>query len=255
MAILLEELEIDFPAGSLDLASRYLAFLWLAFDPTTKRFSNCLSYERQWQEPEGSEDSHGRALWGLGTVLGRSKDAGLRGAAGRLLELAVPAAVEFRSPRACAFALLGLDEYLESFPGDRAAANAANALGDRLLESYRANSSKDWKWFEDALCILQCSIAASTDTSGKAQRKRCHGLGRPRSARLADKRSALRTKGHFVPIGSHGFYSKKTEKARFDQQPIEACAAVSACLEAYRATGKRPLAERGLVGLQLVPRR
>src|SRR5258707_12406254 len=45
-------------------------------------------------------------------------------------------------------------------------------------------------------------------------------------------------KGHFVPIGSHGFYSRKTEKARFDQQPVEACAVVSACLQAYRATGK-----------------
>src|SRR2546429_7097367 len=45
-------------------------------------------------------------------------------------------------------------------------------------------------------------------------------------------------KGHFVPVGSHGFYSRKTEKARFDQQPVEACAAVSACLQAYRATGK-----------------
>ena len=50
--------------------------------------------------------------------------------------------------------------------------------------------------------------------------------------------SVAKRKGHFVPIGSHGFYSKKTEKARFDQQPIEACAAVSACLQAYRATGK-----------------
>jgi hypothetical protein len=46
------------------------------------------------------------------------------------------------------------------------------------------------------------------------------------------------TKGHFVPIGSHGFYSKKTEKARFDQQPVEACAAVSAFLQAYRTTRK-----------------
>ena len=41
-----------------------------------------------------------------------------------------------------------------------------------------------------------------------------------------------------MPVGSHGFYSKNTEKARFDQQPVEACAAVSACLQAYRATGK-----------------
>src|SRR5689334_865780 len=124
VAILLEEVGSISARSSLDLATRYLAFLWLAFDPATKRFRNCLSYERQWQEPQGSEDSHGRALWGLGTVLGRTSDAGLRGAAGRLFEMAVPAAVDFRSPRACAFALLGLLEYLESFPGDRAAINA-----------------------------------------------------------------------------------------------------------------------------------
>ncbi len=45
-------------------------------------------------------------------------------------------------------------------------------------------------------------------------------------------------KGHFVPIGSQGFYSRNGEKARFDQQPVEACAVVSACLQAYHATGK-----------------
>src|SRR5205823_13034637 len=109
----------------------------VAFDPKSMRFRNCLCYERPWQEPEGSEDSHGRALWGLGTVLGRSRDAGLRGAAGRLFELALPAAVEFKSPRACAFALLGLQEYLDSFSGDRAALSAADALANRLLNSYR----------------------------------------------------------------------------------------------------------------------
>src|SRR6266850_7847674 len=144
VAILLEELGSCIPSSSSDLAARYLAFLWLAFDPITKRFRNCLSYERQWQEREGSEDSHGRALWGLGTVLGQSKDAGLRGAAGRLFELAIPAAVEFKSPRACAFALLGLHEYLDSFPGDRAALGAADDLANRLLNSYRAVHSTRW---------------------------------------------------------------------------------------------------------------
>src|SRR5467141_2566396 len=146
VVILLEELRSSIPAESSELAARYLAFLWLAFDPTTKRFRNCISYERQWQEREGSEDSHGRALWGLGTVLGRSKDAGLRGAAGRLFELAIPAAVEFKSPRACAFALLGLHEYLDSFPGDRAALGAADELANRLLSSYLAVHSDEWNW-------------------------------------------------------------------------------------------------------------
>jgi glycosyltransferase involved in cell wall biosynthesis len=235
---LLEELVVRVPAGSVDLASRYMAFLWHAFDPSTKRFRNCLSYECSWQEPEGSEDSHGRALWGLGTVLGRSKIAGLRGAAGRLFELAIPAAVEFRSPRACAFALLGLQEYLDSFPGDRAALSASDALANRLLNSYRSNRSDDWKWFESGLAYSNARLPQSLMRAGvRAANEEMISAG----LEALDWLVAIQrceVKGHFVPIGSQGFHSKTTEKARFDQQPVEACANVAACLQAYRATGK-----------------
>jgi hypothetical protein len=58
--------------GILDrsqLSSRYLAFLWLAFNTETGRFRNFLGYDRQWTEYCGSDDSHGRALWSLGKVL------------------------------------------------------------------------------------------------------------------------------------------------------------------------------------------
>jgi glycosyltransferase involved in cell wall biosynthesis len=238
VAILLEEFAGITPTATLDLASRYLAFLWLAFDPATKRFRNCLSYERQWQDAEGSEDSHGRALWGLGTVLGRTKDAGLRGAAGRLFELAVPAAVEFKSPRACAFALLGLLEYLESFPGDRAALNAADALANRLLDSYRANSSADWKWFEGVLSYSNARLPQALIRAGRRGANEAMVSAGLEALEWLATIQRCEIKGHFVPIGSHGFYSMKTEKARFDQQPVEACAAVSAFLQAYRATGK-----------------
>ena len=238
VAILLEEFMNNAPKVPLDLASRYLAFLWLAFDSATKRFHNCLSYQRQWQELEGSEDSHGRALWGLGTVLGRTQSAGLRGAAGRLFELALPAVVEFRSPKACAFALLGLLEYLESFSGDRAALNAADALANRLMDCYQAHRSADWKWFEDGLSysnarLPQALIRAGTRSSNAA----VVSAGLEALGWLASLQHC-EIKGHFVPIGTHGFHSKNTEKARFDQQPIEACAAVSAFLQAYRAVGK-----------------
>jgi glycosyltransferase involved in cell wall biosynthesis len=238
VAILLEELGVTAPAGSADLASRYLAFLWLAFEPVTKRFRNCLSYERQWHESEGSEDSHGRALWGLGTVLGRSKDAGLRGAAGRLFELAIPAAVEFKSPRACAFALLGLQEYLDSLPGDRAALNASDALANRLLHLYRAHQSDGWNWFENVLAYSNARLPQALIRAGIRNSNNEMAAAGLEALDWLTSVQRCEVKGHFVPIGSQGFYSKKTEKARFDQQPVEACAAVSACLQAYRVTGK-----------------
>jgi glycosyltransferase involved in cell wall biosynthesis len=238
VAILLEELGAATPAGWSDLATRYLAFLWLAFDPATKRFRNSLSYERQWLEPEGSEDSHGRALWGLGTVLGRSKDLGWRGAAGRMFELAVPAAVEFRSPRACAFALLGLQEYLDSFPGDRAALAAAEALANRLLNSYRTNHSVDWNWFESVLAYSNARLPQALIRAGMRTANEEMVSAGLEALHWLNTIQRCEVKGHFVPIGSQGFYSMDSEKARFDQQPVEACAVVSACLQAYRATGK-----------------
>ncbi len=242
LAILLQESGTEIAStqegAALDLASRYLAFLWLAFNPATKRFRNSLGYDRQWQELEGSEDSHGRALWGLGTVLGRSKDSGLRGAAGRLFELAVPAAVAFKSPRACAFALLGFQEYLESFPGDRAALNSADSLANRLLEAYRANRSLDWKWYENELAYSNARLPQALIRAGRrSSNKEMVSAGLEALDWLATVQSC-EIKGHFVPVGSHGFHAKNSEKARFDQQPVEACAAVSAYLEAYRATRK-----------------
>ena len=235
---LLEEIGVHAPANSVDLASRYLAFLWHAFDPATKRFRNSLNYEGLWQETEHSEDSHGRALWGLGTVLGRSKNAGLRGAAGRMFELAVPAAVEFKSPRACAFTLLGLQEYLDAFPGDRAALGASDTLTNRLLNSYRANRLDDWKWFERGLAYSNARLPQALMRAGmRAGNEEMLSAGLEALDWLVTLQRC-EVKGHFVPIGSQGFYSKTTEKARFDQQPVEACAMVSACLQAYSATGK-----------------
>src|ERR1700731_3342511 len=128
LTTLLEQLGQTEPLATDNLASRYLAFLGHALNPANGRFRNFLSYARAWNEAQGSEDCHGRALWALGTVLARSKDRALRGAAGRLLEIAVPAIVSFSSPRAWAFALLGIEEYLKCFPGDRDAQQMSSVL-------------------------------------------------------------------------------------------------------------------------------
>jgi glycosyltransferase involved in cell wall biosynthesis len=220
-----------------DWSFRYLAFLDHAFNPDKKRFRNFLGYDHRWMEDQGSEDSHGRALWALGTLLARSANDGLRGAAGRLFEFSLPAVLEFYSPRACAYALLGIQEYLHSYPGDRDAQHVRFAVARRLLDMYELIRRSDWKWFENVVAYGNARLPQAMILVGSAcadDRMVSAGL---ESLDWLMETQRSETNGHFVPIGSQGFYRQGGEKARFDQQPIEAAGAVSACLQAYRVTG------------------
>jgi hypothetical protein len=211
---------------------RYLAFLWHAFNPENGRFRNFMPYDRRWREEFGSEDSHARALWALGTVIGRSADEGARGLAGRLFDRALPAAAGFTSPRAWAFTILGCQEYLRRFTGDRAAQTMRDTLADRLLGLFRANSSPDWLWFEDVVAYCNARLSQAMLVCGAAGRDDCLEVGLRSLRWLVEIQTS--EGDHFVPIGSNGFYRRGGEKARFDQQPVEAGDMVSACLTAHR---------------------
>ncbi len=220
-----------------DWPCRYLAFLEHAFHPERKRFRNFLGYDHRWAEEQGSEDSHGRALWALGTLLARSEDCGMRGAAGRLLEFSLPAALEFSSPRAWAYTLLGIQEYLNAYAGDRDAQKVRFVLSRRLLEMYESIRRPDWMWFEDVLAYGNARLPQALLLTGAAcadDRMVSAGL---EALDWLMNTQRCETNHHFVPIGSQGFYHQGGDRARFDQQPLEAAGAVSACLEAYRVTG------------------
>jgi glycosyltransferase involved in cell wall biosynthesis len=222
-----------------DFSGRYMSFLEHAFDASKGRFQNFLSYDRRWNQEEGSEDCHGRALWALGTVLGRSDDEGLRSAAGRLFESALYPVADFHSPRACAYAVLGIQEYLSSYTGDRDVQKLRGVLAGRLLRMYDSisRSRPEWKWFENVLAYGNARLPQALIVAGLAcSDERMMAAGLESLDWLCETQRAENS-GHFVPIGSQGFYRQGGEKARFDQQPIEAAGAVSACLQAYRTTG------------------
>jgi len=219
------------------LSQRYLSFLWLAFHTESGRFRNFLGYDRQWLEDVGSEDSHGRALWSLGTVLGKSQNAGLRGAAGRLFEAALPSTLAFTSPRAWAFSVLGMQAYLDWFPGDRVVQGARNTLANRLLDIYTRSRSEEWHWFEKSLSYSNARLPQALILAGWHSDNRSMMQAGIQSLRWLVSEQIREDCNVFVPIGSRGFYVQGEDKARFDQQPVEACATISACLEAQRLTG------------------
>ncbi|MBU4120739.1 MAG: glycosyltransferase family 4 protein [Proteobacteria bacterium] len=223
---------------AFELASRYLAFIGYAFNTETRRFRNFLDYQRNWLEESGSDDSHGRTLWALGTVLGRSNTPALQSMAGWVFEQALPAIIETTSPRAWAFALIGIHEYLRRYEGDRRANQVRDKLAGRLLTLYKNSRSDEWCWYEAGLTYCNAVLPQALLMCGqRIPDKAMTEAGLESLHWLADLQRANAAGGHFVPIGSNGFYQRGSERARFDQQPVEAQTMASACLEAYRSTG------------------
>jgi glycosyltransferase involved in cell wall biosynthesis len=224
------------------LASRYLAFVNHAFDVERGRFRNFMSYDRQWIGERGSEDSHGRATWALGTVVGRSGDPGRQSLGGQLFHAALPAVPDFSSPRAWAYALLGIDEYLRAFQGDSNVQSMRKLLAERLLDLFRRTSRHRWPWFEDSVTYCNARLSQALIVSGTLmEHDEMTAAGLCSLEWLVSIQCSR--DGYFAPIGSNGFYRRDEPKASFDQQPVEACAMVSACLEAGRATGDARWAE------------
>ena len=159
----------EYAEEHLSLSRRHLAFLWLAFHSDTGRFRNFLGYDRKWLEDVGSEDSHGRALWALGSVLGHSQNAGLRGAAGRLFEAAVPAALKFSSPRAWAFSVLGLaglSRLVPRRPRHPGRSQHARQSPPRCL---RTQPRQNLALVRKESCVLQCEAGAGAHPGRRPQ--------------------------------------------------------------------------------------
>jgi len=221
---------------AFELASRYLAFIGYAFNTETGRFRNFMDYQRNWLEESGSDDSHGRSLWALGTVLGRSNTPALQSMAGWVFEQALPAILKTTSPRAWAFALIGIHEYLRRFEGDSRANQVRDELAGRLLTLYKKSRSDAWCWYEAGLTYCNAALPQALLMCGQwIPDKAMTEAGLESLSWLGDLQRSDR--GHFVPIGSNGFYPRGGVRARFDQQPVEAQTMASACLEAYRSTG------------------
>lgn len=234
LAILLSELG-DEPEQARGLATTCAAFLHHAWGPNTKRFHNHLSFDRRWVDKQGSEDCQGRALWALGFGVGRSSDRSFQMLAGQLFAKSLPSLTELTSPRAWAFGLIGIHEYLRRLSGDSLVTQTREVLTARLVDLFERSSKADWRWFEEELSYDNAKLPHAMILTGHATgQKVVFEMGLEALRWLTELQ--ISEKGHFQPIGSNGFYKYGGVRATFDQQPIEAQATVSACLEAYRAT-------------------
>jgi hypothetical protein len=220
--------------GFDSLSSHYLSFLLHAFNVETGRFRDFMTYARQWTEEVGSEDAHGRALWSLGKAVALLDDSGQLLMSTTLFNQALKAVEHFFSPRAIAFALVGIHAYLDKFSGDSEVRRVREILANKLFNQFRNNATSSWHWLENSLNYANGKLPHALLISGQCmQRSDMIDMGLESLKWLL----TIQTEdGHFVPIGSNGWYEKGGTKARFDQQPEEANAMIEACVEAFNIT-------------------
>jgi glycosyltransferase involved in cell wall biosynthesis len=219
----------------LRMADIYLSFLHHAFNPQTRRFRNFMTFDRRWTEEVGSEDVHGRAVWAIGLTASLAPSDALLSFATRLLHEALEPLERFSSPRAWAFALVGVHAYLERFAGDTYGRRVRDMLAERLYRMFRDNAADDWPWCEDVVTYDNAKLPHALILGGQwipDQGMLEQGL---RSLEWL-VRLQLDEQGNVSLIGNHGWLRRDGHQARFDQQPVEAMAMISACAEAYRAT-------------------
>ena len=237
LSCLLHELGATTGEGNLEQQSSiYLAFLAAAFNHSTGRFRNFMSFGRKWLEDSGSEDSHARALWALGTGARRARNEGHRKLSARLFSDGLKASESFVSPRAWAFTLLGLHQYLAHHPQQEQMKDARANLTARLVQRWKDSATDDWPWFEQTATYENARLCQALILSGRSMgNSEAREIGL-RSLRWLDSVQENQAR-QYRPIGSNGFYVRNGARADYDQQPVEAQSMVAACLEAFRVTG------------------
>jgi glycosyltransferase involved in cell wall biosynthesis len=216
------------------LMDRFAAFLQHAWNPDTRRFRNFMSFNRTWLEDSGSEDSHGRTLWALGECARSDSSTSRRKWAAALFAEASSSVKAFRSPRAWAFTLLGLDAYCDAAPDDFRMHDLRRLLADRLMSILSAVETVDWVWFEDGLAYDNARLPQALIATGMATHTPAYVDSGLRSLRWLMTRQTAPA-GHFRPVGTTGFGEQRQPPRCFDQQPLEATATIAACLLAWRA--------------------
>lgn len=183
------------------------------------------------------EDSNGRAIWALGTVISCQQflPASFVVKAEMLFSFALPTISGFRSPRAIAFAIKGLYFFNLTHQSSHVR-SLINKLADRLVERYFDSKSNDWLWFEDYMTysnsILPEALLYAFLTTKKENYKTI-------SRRTFDFLISHIFVDNQIKVISNRGWLKKGEKSLFrgGEQPIDVSYTIQSLMLFYEVFG------------------
>jgi glycosyltransferase involved in cell wall biosynthesis len=215
----------------------FSSFVQHAWNDDLKAFRNFMSFDRTWCEERGSEDSNGRAVWALGHTIENAPDEEMRVWAWRWYDTAVEHCSAMTSPRTIAFTMLGAAAVLRAHPRHRPSHDVLAKGADVLHHLLEGERRPDWAWFEAVLGYDNPRLSQALIEAGMAlEDQRFIDAGIETLEWIADRQIA--SNGHFRPIGCESF-GKEHSHLPFDQQPLEAQAAIEAARAAFEATGDK----------------
>jgi glycosyltransferase involved in cell wall biosynthesis len=220
---------------ALRLFDTYLSFVFHAqrADGTVRNF---MSYDRNWIKGEPSHDSLGRTLWAFGTAMAKPPMPKYLPIIKDCFDKSV-SHVPCLSMRGKSYAVFGMADYLQQFPGASDIKRHITMVADELVGHYESNSSDGWQWFEDILTYDNAVLPHALYLAAMI-------TGDPQYLDVAQKTCGFLMENtfngdHFSFIGCKGWYERNGERAYFDQQPLEVASTTMMLKAAFDATDDR----------------
>jgi glycosyltransferase involved in cell wall biosynthesis len=226
---------------AIELLPVYLSYIHY-MQTEDGNFRNFLSFNRQYLDEVGSEDSFGRTIWALGYLIGCAASNSYREFAIELFQKSIRHFKDLRHLRGMANSIIGLSLYLQTFPTDEGLVNELIKLTQPLIDAYENTQSDDWQWFEDKMtydnAILPLALLHS-----------CEITGNDKARQIALKTMAFLdnltlSNGYLSPVGNDGWYYRGGRFPIFDQQAIETMAMVLMYFQAYQIFRKPEYIEK-----------
>ncbi len=215
------------------LASTYLSFILHAYNGECSRFRNFMSYDRRWLENEGSEDSHGRAVWSLGVYSAEEPVCLESSLAYELFAKSLEALEDISASRALAFSALGIDAYLASNHSQIQCLNIFKRIASTLKHRHKSNANENWPWLENEVTYDNARISQALILAGhRLEDQEMKSFGLDSLEWLMEIQTSDKQK-YFQPVGCDGWFPKGGSIALLDQQPLEATAMIDACFSAF----------------------
>jgi len=205
-------------------------------------FRNFLSFNRQYLDEVGSEDSFGRTIWALGHLISCAASNSYREFALELFNKSYPHFSKLKHLRGMANTIIGISLYLQVVPTDDGMVKQLTDLTQPLIDAYEKTQSADWQWFEEKMtydnAILPLALLYSAEITGNEKAKQIA------MSTMAFLDKLTLSNGYLSPVGNDGWYYRGGTFPTFDQQAIETMAMVLMHFQAYQIFRKPEYIEK-----------